>query len=467
MSVLSGAASGRFLLWMILLLICLTRCTVTQFSHVSSVSLSTAVTDTATETHSENGDRISWPPLGKDFTEPLATGDKYTSNYKEGFTMVVTPNAGQELASRLTVTEEKASVSVGNGVTYVTLMEEEEEDEDHPYSVAGDYIYKYGMTLLFIFGSVGNTLALVVLFRTSFRQNSSSLYLMAVGFIDQCNIFTAVLGSHVIRSYWDFDYIRYHRWLCKWAYFIIVTCAQSSFYLVAAMSVERSLVVLRPLRFMNTFTRKQTKFLIFVIVLIWVLKNLHIFWSNGAVYKYSPNGTKEELISECGYNLRPKGLHDFNIRVRPWLDNAITFTAAAIILCSNVIIILTVQRSIKKQKQMTSELETKAHTKAHRMVPMLVTISLTFLVLALPLQVVTLIWPNNPNDRSSASAALARMCWSIGLLTNYMNNGINFYIYCLSGSAFRKEFCAMFHTRKKHQSQTSKISLNTSGGTQI
>lgn len=306
---------------------------------------------------------------------------------------------------------------------------------------------------------------MIVLFRSRLRQNSSSLYLIALGFIDQYNIFAAVLGSHVIRSYWDFDYIRHHRSLCKIAYFTIVTCAQSSFYLVTCMSLERALVVINPLKFMHTFTRTRTKLVIVSVVAFWSVKNVHMFWSNGAVYEYDEvNGTTTKtLTSECGFARHPQSLYDFNLDIRPWLDYAITFTAAAIIIACNVIIIYGVKRSEKSQKELTdsrgSDFALKSKSRA--MIPLLVSTSLVFLILALPLQIVTLIWPQNPNDVSSASAALANMMWSIGLLTNYANNGVNFYTYCISGSTFRKEFRRVFNLTTNKKTSMKDSSLGT------
>ena len=34
--------------------------------------------------------------------------------------------------------------------------------------------------------------------------------------------------------------------------------------------------------------------------------------------------------------------------------------------------------------------------------------------------------------------------WSVGLVATYANNAANFYVYCLSGSLFRKELMMVF-----------------------
>lgn len=74
-------------------------------------------------------------------------------------------------------------------------------------------------------------------------------------------------------------------------------------------------------------------------------------------------------------------------QVRPWIDYVVTFAAALIILVCNCIIICMVTRSHKMQAAVSSADETKARGKARHMVAMLVTVSIGFIIMALPLQV--------------------------------------------------------------------------------
>ena len=136
-------------------------------------------------------------------------------------------------------------------------------------------------------------------------------------------------------------------------------------------------------------------------------------------------------------------------QIRPWLDYTITFTAVLIIIIANIIIILQVQRSSKMQQDSAAYRKDKAQSASNQMITMLVTTSLVFLILALPLQIVTIIIPRNPNDAKTDAEALANLLWSVGLVTSYANNAMNFYVYCLSGSLFRNElFCIFGYTRK-------------------
>ena len=343
-----------------------------------------------------------------------------------------------------------------------TITEGLREGYIHPLLVASRLVYKYGMTLIFILGAVGNFLVVITIVKGKTGQSSSSLYLIALAVLDQYNIFTAVLGSHMIRSYTGFDYIRSHPWACKWAYFSIVTCAQSSFWLVAAMSLERAIVLNFPLKYKNKFNRRTTTRIIVIIFVFWALKNLHMFWSQGAVYeKDLRNGTVIK-VSNCGIVHGPT--YHFNIRIRPWIDYVATFGAATVILISNFAIIYALFRSNKMHKTATVSKEGRSGSTQHRhMIAMLVTVSIAFLFLALPLQIITILVPRNPNDVRSNEAATADLLWSVGLLTNYGNNAVNFYLYCLSGTMFRKDLARLFRSSGKQK--TKNIHSDVHNGT--
>ena len=224
----------------------------------------------------------------------------------------------------------------------------------HRLTVVGRDIYKYGMTVLFVLGSIGNVLILLIVFKTPLRQSNVSLYLVVLAIFDQLTILIAVFGSHVLRSYTGFDYIRYNRWLCKSAYFTIFTCAQSSFFFVVAMSAERALAVFRPLQFKKFYTTKRTKIIIAGIVVFFCMKNLHMFWSSGALYRDVKvgNATTKVVISEC--DLVDEPLLKFNLKVRPWIDCGITFLACFIIVLSDAIIIATMTRTTILNKKTTT-----------------------------------------------------------------------------------------------------------------
>ena len=91
------------------------------------------------------------------------------------------------------------------------------------------------------------------------------------------------------------------------------------------------------------------------------------------------------------------------------------------------------------------------------MITMLVTTSVVFLILALPLQIITILIPDNPNDAKTDAEAMDNLLWSIGLVTSYANNAMNFYVYCLSGSLFREELFAILRGNPKKTQANSTI----------
>ena len=64
------------------------------------------------------------------------------------------------------------------------------------------------------------------------------------------------------------------------------------------MSVERSLIMWKPFKYMVFFTRSRTKIIVLTVVLIWAAKNMAKFWTMGATYEKVGNETR--VKSECG-----------------------------------------------------------------------------------------------------------------------------------------------------------------------
>jgi hypothetical protein len=82
---------------------------------------------------------------------------------------------------------------------------------------------------------------------------------------------------------------------------------------------------------------------------------------------------------------------------------------------------------------------------------MLLTVSFMFIALTLPACVYYLIarlYGPTLGDDVYTQARLKLFYTSTGLL-GYSSNTINFLLYCMSGSAFRREFLALFRSSKK------------------
>lgn len=96
-------------------------------------------------------------------------------------------------------------------------------------------------------------------------------------------------------------------------------------------------------------------------------------------------------------------------------------------------------------------------TKLSSMTAMLLTSNCVFILLNCPVQVYLL----NPQwfYYTGREGALMGLLWAVVSMLQYSNNGINFFLYCISGSKFRKEFMSLL--RKKTPAFDRDVTLKT------
>jgi hypothetical protein len=132
------------------------------------------------------------------------------------------------------------------------------------------YLNQVGIPLVVLFGTVGNTLSFVVLVRTHLRYQSSSVYLAFLNLVD-----TGFLLSLFVTWFSWLDIRLFHRQVwCQLVIYFTFVFAFLSVWTVVAFTVERFIVVFRPLKRPQWCTRKRAK-----IVLISLTTFALIFYS--------------------------------------------------------------------------------------------------------------------------------------------------------------------------------------------
>ena len=84
---------------------------------------------------------------------------------------------------------------------------------------------------------------------------------------------------------------------------------------------------------------------------------------------------------------------------------------------------------------------------------MLFTLNTVFLICTTPISVYLIGWPTWHGMLTGRDYAVLDMMWAVVNIMMYLNNTINFLLYILSGSRFRREFIDMFR-RKKNENPT-------------
>ena len=150
------------------------------------------------------------------------------------------------------------------------------------------------------------------------------------------------------------------------------------------------------------------------------------------------------------------------IYIRPWI--AFTLYAALPIITVfllNVLIIyrlVKVKRAAKKQVGPMPASSTPGKTtvqekrkKASSMNAMFLSVSIVFLILLTPAilhYATSAYWVKTPGQQATSTLITA-----IFETLSYANHSVNFFVYCLTGKRFRREFLALLRFKKRHQVQ--------------
>ncbi|ELU03837.1 hypothetical protein CAPTEDRAFT_190469 [Capitella teleta] len=91
-----------------------------------------------------------------------------------------------------------------------------------------------------------------------------------------------------------------------------------------------------------------------------------------------------------------------------------------------------------KSKNLTSSSKTSSMT------AILISVSVTFLVFTLPITIHMLLYSGDfYSTATELEYAQLEVEWAVVNIVYYLNNSTNFFLYCISGPSFRREFLAL------------------------
>ena len=135
-----------------------------------------------------------------------------------------------------------------------------------------------------------------------------------------------------------------------------------------------------------------------------------------------------------------------------------------VFLTMNSVIIHTIRTG--KLLSATSQSNQRAQTHDKQIFVILLLVSFTFLILTTPTYILFLLkLIIDFNQVAPKYHAANRLFYSVAQKWNYTNNGINFFLYILSGTKFRNDFLQMFCQKMPNTNITmhSDVSTNSVG----
>ncbi|KAK2167040.1 hypothetical protein LSH36_32g06007 [Paralvinella palmiformis] len=292
-------------------------------------------------------------------------------------------------------------------------------------------IWIYGAPTLLALGTIGNSLSILVMLRKSLRLYTTSLYLIVLAIVDTAVLYTGLL-RYWIRELSNIDIRTLSVASCKFHIFLVYFLMQFESWIIVCVTVERLAAVFNPHRSKLIFTKRFAAIQISITALVLIVIDSHFFWS------YTLRGDSCDSSNEK-YTY-------FNSTVWGWLDFVLASLAPFVLmLTANAAIIarlLLLQRK-RKINQMAA-----VNRRNNTMTAILLTVNIVFLLTTAPIAIYLSrvdIW--TARAKTEEDVARLDIVWASVNIAAYTNNAINFVLYCLSSTSFRKELVKMFHLK--------------------
>ena len=214
----------------------------------------------------------------------------------------------------------------------------------------------------------------------------------------------------------------------------------TAIWILCAFTVDRCLAVCFPLR-KNKSCKPIHAWLTCVSLFIAALaKNMHVLWTRGPEYCISPSDGSLRISKMCGF---PTDYVHFEKYVRPWIVVAmITCLPFTILLVCNIFII----KQLINAQRMRAAAMSSTENSFRQTIVMCLSISFVFLATTAPSIVLVIGRPYwKPNDDPNPGYDVIK---AINNQLAYVNHSINFWLYCITGRAFRNELLLMLGCKR-------------------
>ena len=205
-----------------------------------------------------------------------------------------------------------------------------------------------------------------------------------------------------------------------------------------------------PHRVHDIFTRRRTRISVVIMVFTLAFINMPAYWVN----------TKNDVDTSPHPCLAANKKLAFEIW--PWADltiySILPFTIMKI--CSTIIIktIHRRRRTLSRRYSVNGIVESKVKT----MTTILLTVTCTFVFLFLTTPFT--IYATTVNELYRKVNVDYHLFYASARMLRYVNNSVNFFLYCLSGRPFRRELIYLLRGRKR---PLTRYSSSTTGATHV
>ena len=304
---------------------------------------------------------------------------------------------------------------------------------------------RYVPIIIYLFGTIGNLLNIIVLSQRAFRSNSCA-FLFLMSSIASLIAIQSGLTNRVLAS-WIVDAANIVTWLCRCRSFLVFFSRMMALWLIALATIDRWLLSSMNVQRRRLSTLKNAQRSTLLVCILSLALNAPIF------YCYQANLTNT-----------PQPCYSRTLPCRIYTDMAYgcgsILIPALLMMCFSSMIIVNVRRTRRRldvlsKSTMVSSITAvrmqRTKKKDNRLLLMLLVQVLCIVLLTFPQAIQKLYSTMTLNSartwKSPVQAAAEDFLFNVSILLTYLASGLPFYIYTLSGgNVFRDECWRLLHS---------------------
>ena len=293
-------------------------------------------------------------------------------------------------------------------------------------------IRKFCNPFLFLVGTIGNLLTILVLSQRKNRHTSTAIFLLFLAISDIMILFTSYVSEWTFTM-WKFDFREVNGALCKIHVFCTYFSLQFSSWILVLVTCERAISVINPTKVRLICSRRRGLTGLALLVVFLALFNCH--WLVGMVHEYNPY-----IMRYCAGS--SKSYIKFLNEVWPIMDFCVTFALPFLFIAAgNTVIILKITRASSRRSHMVASDQKKNHSS---LTVTLVIVNIVFIISMAPASIFLILYAFSIETQDVEQITLAIFIYDVVNILAGLNATLNFILYFLSGSKFRADVKALF-----------------------
>ena len=369
-------------------------------------------------------------------------------------------------------------------------------DEDAPFMW---YFSKFALfwqlvePFILVSGLFGNAL-IIIICRRADVMSSLSVYFVTLAGSDLLALFVNAFNQWVYYAF-DIDLMSLHTLACKLFVWLMYVSGVLSAWTLVAMTAQRAVCVLWPHRAHILCSARNSKAIALSMMFFIAVLHCHLLYGldivsfvhdtqeandNAVTLKDSTHSTNSTVMTfnigedtniNTGVCVVVREYVGFFFSVWSWFDLMIFSVLPWLCLViSNSVLLWTLNVSIREAKHSLGSAHTDGVSgrkkQASSMTVTLFTVSMAFIVLILPMSCVQILGFYHHMvgslDYYHQSEFIAYW-YVIAMALWQCNSAVNFYLYCLTGSKFRRELKRMFSCAAA--GNNTRVAVSSSAGT--